>query len=535
MIYGKNPITLEKIEIYTWLNESPDNILLIVPKNNKISFSASPKSRSNSNKSKTASRKTDDHIFCFKKSFLEAPDLKHLYLKCTIENNQLMHKDTYASKQQFYNIGYYINKPLLIDKKDLNSSINATKNTSKSVNNIFRLDVANTHGTGSAEYIQKETLMLASIGLVKPPVVKISAKMATEDKERIQKENKEISKQHKKNLPHNKEVYFDSILSKALTAYSFQWDAAINTYLRYGENYFATDIFKLYYKRYGTTLELAKQAVKDKVEDLDRAFLEAAPRNENSKNIYYRGMKTSFAGLDHIGDKITVQNFMSITSSFGVAMKFSGITTYDKCCLYKITVDRGVPHIDMVTTTKFKHEKEILLPRNLIFELVDIEQINWPSYNPIYRIPIAVIRVSLKSNDQFSVSTGCKNFFLCNIQPFVPSYMQQEIKNQAKTEPQIKIAKDENNKPLNIDKEMSSEALNQSIPLTGKKCPKGYKINKMTNMCDFFDKNIANANAKPKPKAKTSKVKQPLQNTKGMPRCKKGTRRSKITGNCEPV
>ena len=33
----------------------------------------------------------------------------------------------------------------------------------------------------------------------------------------------------------------------------------------------------------------------------------------------------------------------------------------------------------------------------------------------------------------------------------------------------------------------------------------------------------------------TPLTKKELKDTKGMPRCKNGTRRSKITGNCEPI
>ena len=67
-----------------------------------------------------------------------------------------------------------------------------------------------------------------------------------------------------------------------------------------GENYFSSTIFYQYYKRYGNTLEKAIDAVKLKIEDLDRVFLEAAPRNENSKDFYYRGMTRPFDNLINI-------------------------------------------------------------------------------------------------------------------------------------------------------------------------------------------------------------------------------------------
>ena len=76
---------------------------------------------------------------------------------------------------------------------------------------------------------------------------------------------------------------------------------------------------------------------------------------------------------------------------------------------------------------------------------------------------------------------------------------------------------------------------NHKIPLVGKRCPKGYRIHKPTNMCEFFGQ-VENNN-KPKPKAKAkpkTQKKSPVKTENKKPRCKNGTRRNPKTGNCEP-
>ena len=97
------------------------------------------------------------------------------------------------------------------------------------------------------------------------------------------------------------------------------------------------------------------------------------------------------------------------------------------------------------------------------------------------------------------------------------------------------LAKDENNKIINVETNIENgniqdEAQNHSVPLVGKKCPKGYRINKTTGMCEFYNPTIK--------KSKTKKVKKEKQekteSQKIKKRCPNGTRKNKITGNCEP-
>ena len=307
MIYGKDPITKETIEINEWLNETDDNILLILDKSAKnVSFSRSDSAAKN---------KISDKIYLFKRSYLQVPELKHIYHQCILEQGQLMVNETFKSKMSYYNLGYYLGKPILIDLKEAIS-----KNINK--HRIFKLNFSYNEFN---DFINKESLLMSQIALSTKKLLKPPKGATIEEKKRINDANKMETYNAKKNLPIKKEVYFEEVMAKALLNYSYQWDSAINFYLRVGEDYFNTSVFKQYYKRFGKTTEQAIENVKQKVLDIDKAFLEAAPRNENNQTYYYRGMQKHFEKLDKIGNKETISNFISVSTSVNVALRFSGI------------------------------------------------------------------------------------------------------------------------------------------------------------------------------------------------------------------
>jgi len=500
MIYGEDPITKESLEINEWLNESDDNILLIIDKNIK-NISLTPSYN-------PEKKKINDKIYLFKRSYLQVPELKHIYYYCILENEQLMVNQTFNNKTNYFNLGYYLGKRILINLNQINN-----KNL-KIKNRIFKLDLTDSE---EYEFIDKESLLMSQIVLSNKNVLKAPKGITSDEKKEFDARKKMENLITKKNLPIKKEVYFEEIMSKALINYSYQWDSAINLYLRTGDNYFNTDIFKQYHRRFGKTIEEAIQNVKQKVLDIDRAFLEAAPRNESNINVFYRGMQRPFEKLINVGDKETISNFISVSTSFNIALRFSGVLRGTKCCLYTLQIDKGIPIIDMVRTTKYKHEKEILLPRNLIFELIKIDMIKYGIHK---EIPVFCLKVHLQNSNQFKLTTGCKKFLLGNIIPYTPSYYTNEVKNS-----KPEIAKDNNKKALKIDNKYEEHIENHKIQLIGKRCPKGYRIHKPTNMCEFF--------GHPESKTKTKK-KSPIENKQKKSRCKNGTRRNPKTGNCEP-
>ena len=474
-MYGYDPIFLEKRSTNEWLSESDDNILVIFDKHS-LKFSASP-----NNSKKTNSQ---EKVFCLKKQFLFNPEIKDIYVKCVLENGQIMVKKTYANKTTYNNIGYYINKNVLLDIKTIKPSFHNER--------IFKVSI-NTEDTnvdGENMYISKETLALSKIGLVKNKEINVVDKKIT-----------------KKNIPYKEDVYFEKLLSKALYDYSFKWDGPINSYLRIGITYFASAIFNQTYKVYGDTKDKAIDAIFDKILDLDRAFLEAAPRHEDSTKIYFRGMKQPFENLKNVGDSITIPNFMSITTNLKVAVGFSGIGKVGlaKCCVYKMVISNGVPYVNMINTTKYKHENETLLPRNLKLTLINKEILPFQFYG---EIPLIVIKVSLQSNDQFKIHSGCKKFYIGKLISVKSSYLDLISKpKKDKTIPEKVVIE------KNIAKKQTAKR---------ERCPNGTRKNKITGLCDGI----------PTSKQEKSETKTLKQKAK-INRCPNGTRRNKITGLCE--
>tara|TARA_B100001093_G_scaffold113103_1_gene105501 strand:+ start:105 stop:1397 length:1293 start_codon:yes stop_codon:yes gene_type:complete len=386
MIYGYDPIYLEKIEVNKWLEEDDDNFLLVLEDSkNKVNIS------------KSFNKK--DKIFCLKKSYIQTPGVKDIFVKCITSNGQILPKKSYMSKTIYFYIGNYIYKPVIVNLKDINSTLLDY--------NVYKLKLDDEN----FDYINREMLALSNIGLFKDKLTPSQIKkLPKEEQELIKKSENDKEFITKLNMPHGKEVYFERILAKALKDYSYQWDVPVNTYLRLGEDYFKSNIFKKHYKQYGETMETSIDAVKNKIADLDRVFLDAAPRNESETKTYYRGMTQIFEGFNLIGDSMVVKNFLSVSSSFEIAVSFSGIKNGNKCCLYKIIIDKGIPTIDMVSTTVYTNEKETLLPRNLDYELIDIIKISYPRDKPKYTIPIYVMKATLIKKDQFKVKNVCQSF-----------------------------------------------------------------------------------------------------------------------------
>lgn len=495
-MYGYDPIFLEKRKLNEWLDESEDNILVIFDKNS-LKFSASPND--------SMKHKSQDKVFCLKKQFLFNPEIKDIYVRCIIENNQVMVKKTYANKTTYNNIGYYINKNVLIDIKAIKPSLHNER--------IFKVSIntENINEAGENMYISKETLALSKIGLFKNKEINTLDKKIT-----------------KKNIPYKEDVYFENLLSRALFDYSYKWDGPINSYLRLGLPYFLTPIFNQTYKVYGDTKKTALLAILAKIEDLDRAFLEAAPRHEDSTKAYFRGMKQPFENFKKEGDSITVQNFLSITTNFKVAVGFSGIgkAGQAKCCVYKILVSNGVPYINMVNTTKYKAENEILLPRNLKITFIKKATLAHQYYG---EIPVIIVRVSLQNNEQFKIPSGCKKFYLGKLISVKSSYLDLTSKTETETKSKNKTknkAKNEISVPILIEPtKVIPERKNITKKQTtkSKRCPNGTRKNKVTGNCEVILTNSVKKENKPLKQKTKSK------------RCPNGTRKNKITGLCEKI
>jgi len=221
-----------------------------------------------------------------------------------------------------------------------------------------------------------------------------------------------------------------------------------------------------------------KKAIDKVITKIDKVFFEVAPRYEKTyiKKVFYRGMRGKYINtngneLDNIGDTVLILNYTSVSSAYTEAEKFAGKAS--NAVIYKIYLEEGLPYINMVSTAIIKQEKEYLLPRNIIFELISKKGNEY-----------TVLAKPFKP-DQFTIKTGC---FPLDFYDIVPTKLST---------PKAK--------KLNVDTDKSKVNI---IPVKLKRCPKGMVRNKITNEC------VPNKNAK-------------------LERCPNGTRRNPKTLLCE--
>ena len=479
-IVGIDPITMDEINIIEWVTTSPDNIVLFLQfhdlKNAKI--------------------------FCVKKSYFIMPQLSNLFKLCKIDNNALLIHETYNDKRDYYKIGYYLGYNILIKYSALSVTINNIHKGSGSP--FIGLNVS----LDKSLFINKELLKLENLELAS-----------------LQ------NKSFKKNIPLKEDIYFRDLYKKALHNYSFQWDQAMNLFLRQGVKYFESSAFKTRFKRYGNTIDEAITNIKKKISHIDQVFLRFAPRHEVSSAKYYRGMKSPYMvstnrPFNQIGDSILIRNFISITKSLAVAENFTGGMD---SVIYVFHLDNGVPFINMVNTTQFKSEREILLPRNLRLTIT--------SEDKDYNIHVTVSMVDEGKN--FKLPNKCKSYLSIDNLEYLSLPSQFNFSFKKYREFITKSIKNDVVLAPEIDK-----------PQKLKRCPNGTKRNKKTGNCEsktkptspinHSAKTVYNSSASegPAPKPNSLGQHQPSSNKetkkKKLPKCPNGTRRNKKTGQCEP-
>ena len=166
----------------------------------------------------------------------------------------------------------------------------------------------------------------------------------------------------------------------------------------------------------------------------------------------------------------------------------------------------------MVSTTAFKHEKEYLLPRNIIFELISKKGNEY-----------TVIAKPFKK-DQFAIKTGCYPIDFYDIKPATPL---AQLSTLAELSSKISSTKSKklSSSPTKVKSKADSAKSKDNVkPVKSKRCPKGMVRNKITKECV----SKAKAKAKPEPKAKAK-----AEPEAKLGRCPKGTRRNPKTLLCE--
>ena len=158
----------------------------------------------------------------------------------------------------------------------------------------------------------------------------------------------------------------------------------------------------------------------------------------------------------------------------------------------------------MVSNAVFEDEKEYLLPRNIIFELISKQGKEY------------TILAKPFKKDQFAIKTGCFPIDFYDIKPTTLSSIKSKKLSSSPTKVKSKA--------------YSAKSKDNVKPVKSKRCPNGMVRNKITKEC--VPKQNIKSKAKPKAKAKAEPEPKPPK-TK-MARCPKGTRRNPKTLLCVP-
>ena len=456
-----DPINLENIPVADYLENDANNIVIVL---NKKAYGVN------------------------KALFMFNNEMK----RCIIANNALLKKKTYENPDTFYNIGYFIGKKVIVNLDTLNDVLKEHR--------VIEL----TSKTSGDTYINKELLELTTIGILKPPsknsVGNVNFKHAYED------------------------VYFEELISFILHKYSMSLYYYINNSLLNPELYNndepLTDEYlktvlqkdlKVKYKKSFKNIDV-KNAMDNVITKIDKGFIEAAPRYERAyiQKIFYRGMKEKYMNtnggeLENIGDTALILNYTSVSSEYDAAKNFA--KSGSKAIIYKIYLEEGMPFINMVSNAVFEDEKEYLLPRNIIFELISKQGKEY-----------TIIAKPFKK-DQFAIKTGC---FSIDFYDITPSQLPLSSTPPAK----LYSIKSKLFKQLSLkakSKADSAKIKDNVKPVKLKRCPNGMVRNKITKECD------PKKNIKTKPIILEVKAKSKAK----LERCPKGTRRNPKTLNCE--
>jgi hypothetical protein len=452
-----DPINLENLQVADYLDNDPNNIVIIY---NKKAYGVN------------------------KALFMFNNEMK----RCIIANNALLKKKTYDDPETFYNIGYFIGKKVIVNLDTLNDVLKEHR--------IIEL----TSKTSGDIYINKELLELTTIGILKPPsknsIGNVNFKHAYED------------------------VYFDELMSSILKEYSLEMFYYINRSLINPElynqqfnnkgqlNYELVELLKKISKSVKKFNNISfKNAVDKMVIKIDKGFIEAAPRYEKTyiHKVFYRGMKEKYINtdggeLENIGDTALILNYTSVSSEYDAAKNFA--MSGSKAIIYKIYLEEGLPFINMVSNAVFEDEKEYLLPRNIIFELISKQGKEY------------TILAKPFKKDQFAIKTGCIPLDFYDIQPATLSSIKSKKLSSS---------------PTKVKSKADSGKIKDNVkPVKSKRCPNGMVRNKITKEC------VPKQNMKTKAKPKPEPEPEPKPPKTKMARCPKGTRRNPKTLLCVP-
>lgn len=169
---------------------------------------------------------------------------------------------------------------------------------------------------------------------------------------------------------------------------------------------------------------IRNQAVDKMVHYMDLAFIKIAPRVGRKGMTLRRNVNSYYPYLSNIGDKMIIENYIS-TSKYPKSL-FGNIDSQFGNIEYIVQVSPGIPYITNsdVFEGVFYHlsEREVILPRNLLAELVEIETDYFDEDGDefVYPYPRHTIRLSLTYNTQFEMNDiACKKRTLYSMEPYI--------------------------------------------------------------------------------------------------------------------
>jgi hypothetical protein len=169
------------------------------------------------------------------------------------------------------------------------------------------------------------------------------------------------------------------------------------------------------------------KAVERMIRDIDLAFMKIAPKTNSEGMILRRGVWEYYPYLKKVGDRMIIENYISATSH-----EHSEFGNKE----YIIIVSPGIPYIDQRDRKIFddvfiySNEKEVILPKNLVAELVKIEEVE------DYDNPIHTIKLTLLYESQFDLDgIICKERNLYDIKPYINrnNYSTKSAKSATKS------------------------------------------------------------------------------------------------------
>jgi hypothetical protein len=248
----------------------------------------------------------------------------------------------------------------------------------------------------------------------------------------------------------------------AVANYTSEGYAAMNEYLirlaDYKHNgYTLADILKVLFSDIGSIFGLKKipkietrkqnMIIESYIYNLDYLFYKHVPRSDG-KLVLYRGIGKFRPALKNIGDKMVFENYTSTTDSLD-NVSFGNV-------VYEIIVAKGVPYIDTTKSEiskyiKYPEEREFLLPRNLVAELVetDIDIV-------IHEIPKKMNRIILRpmNDEQFDiVEKKCSKHNVYKIQIFDENDVSQDYSIESNED----TVRDEENNYYGDDEKIGDE------------------------------------------------------------------------------